>query len=82
MIFAVATIDTVYIYDTQQHQPIASLGNLHYATYTDLAWSSTGETLLLSSADGFCSVVQFEKNELGEEYVEVNDKNSSQSVEI
>lgn len=37
-IFAVGTQDTIYIYDTEQTKPIASIGQLHYATYNDLAW--------------------------------------------
>ena len=37
-IFAVGTQDTVFIYDTEQSRPIATFGQLHYATYNDLAW--------------------------------------------
>ena len=64
-IFAVATQDSVVIYDTQQTSPIAFLSNLHYATFTDVAWSMDGRTLMLASTDGFCSLVEFEANELG-----------------
>lgn len=38
MIYAVATQDTVILYDTQQATPLSVLTNLHYATLTDLAW--------------------------------------------
>ncbi len=38
MICALATIDTVVLYDTQQIKPIAMIGNLHYASLTDIAW--------------------------------------------
>lgn len=38
MVFAVATQDAVYIYDTQQCTPIFILTNLHCATFTDLSW--------------------------------------------
>lgn len=38
MVYAVATQDAVYIYDTQQQKPICIVSNLHFATFTDLAW--------------------------------------------
>ncbi|ORX51528.1 hypothetical protein BCR36DRAFT_583069 [Piromyces finnis] len=68
LIYAVATQDSVLIYDTQQTTPLVLLTNLHYATFTDIAWSYDGCTLMLASTDGYCSIVSFEKNELGELY--------------
>lgn len=38
MLFAVATMDTITIYDTQQASPIALLTKLHYDEFTDMAW--------------------------------------------
>lgn len=38
MLFAVATQDTVMIYDTQQSGPVCMFTNLHYAPFTDIAW--------------------------------------------
>jgi chromatin assembly factor 1 subunit B len=38
MIYAVATQDSVLLYDTQQHTPICIVSNLHCATFTDLTW--------------------------------------------
>lgn len=38
MIYAVATQDSVLLYDTQQQTPICAVSNLHLATFTDLAW--------------------------------------------
>ena len=38
MIYAVATQDSVYLYDTQQQTPICIVSNLHCATFTDLTW--------------------------------------------
>lgn len=38
MIYAIATHESVYVYDTQQAGPICMFGNLHYAAFTDLAW--------------------------------------------
>ncbi|KAI1103433.1 WD40 repeat-like protein [Jackrogersella minutella] len=68
MVYAVATQDSVLVYDTQQTTPICVVSNLHLATFTDLAWSSDGLTLLISSSDGFCSTLSFLPGELGQEY--------------
>lgn len=68
LIYAVATQDSVLIYDTQQTTPLVLLTNLHYATFTDIAWSYDGCTLMLASTDGYCSIVSFENGELGEHY--------------
>ncbi|KAI0539613.1 WD40 repeat-like protein [Xylaria digitata] len=68
MVYAVATQDAVLLYDTQQTTPICVVSNLHLATFTDLAWSSDGSTLLISSSDGFCSTLSFAPGELGQEY--------------
>ena len=38
IIYAVATQDSVLLYDTQQKTPISVVSNLHCATFTDLAW--------------------------------------------
>ena len=38
IVYAVATQDGVYIYDTQQTKPICVVSNLHFATFTDLSW--------------------------------------------
>ncbi|KAK9344040.1 hypothetical protein V1522DRAFT_355456 [Lipomyces starkeyi] len=68
VIYAIATQDSVFIYDTQQTSPLCVVSNLHYATFTDLTWSVDGQVLFMTSTDGFCSVVVFEKCELGEPY--------------
>ncbi|KAI0126932.1 WD40-repeat-containing domain protein [Xylariales sp. AK1849] len=68
MIYAVATQDTVLLYDTQQMTPFCVVSNLHLTTFTDLAWSSDGLTLLISSFDGFCSTISFSPGELGDVY--------------
>lgn len=38
IIYAVATEDSVFLYDTQQQTPICVVSNLHCATFTDLTW--------------------------------------------
>ncbi|XP_013103954.2 chromatin assembly factor 1 subunit B [Stomoxys calcitrans] len=68
MIFAVATKSCVYFYDTQQKQPFALISNIHYTRLTDITWSNDGRIVVVSSTDGFCSLITFEEGELGEVY--------------
>ncbi|KAF9134298.1 hypothetical protein BGW39_007466 [Mortierella sp. 14UC] len=68
-IYAVATQDSILIYDTQQSAALALVSHLHYATFTDMAWSSDGCNLILTSSDGFCSIISFEEGELGTVYI-------------
>ncbi|XP_071715256.1 chromatin assembly factor 1 subunit FAS2-like [Rutidosis leptorrhynchoides] len=65
LIFAVATLNSLYVYDTEGVEPIAVLAGLHYAAITDIAWSPTAKFLALSSQDGYCTLVEFENDELG-----------------
>lgn len=65
LIFAVATLNSLYIYDTEGIEPIAILAGLHYAAITDIAWSSNGTYLALSSQDGYCTLLEFQNQELG-----------------
>lgn len=68
IVYAVATQDSVLVYDTQQQAPICVVSNLHFATFTDLTWSNDGLTLIMSSSDGFCSTLTFAPGELGQPY--------------
>ncbi|KAK0553086.1 Chromatin assembly factor 1 subunit [Tilletia horrida] len=68
MVFAVATQESVWIYDTQQTGPVCCFSNMHYASFTDLSWSPDGQSLVMSSTDGYCSVVVFDYGELGVPY--------------
>lgn len=65
LIFAVATLNSLYIYDTEGIEPIAILAGLHYAAITDIAWSANGKYLALSSQDGYCTLLEFQNQELG-----------------
>ncbi|KAM7259852.1 hypothetical protein ACFE04_015593 [Oxalis oulophora] len=65
LIFAVATLNSLYIYDTESVSPIAILAGLHYAAITDISWSLDAHFLALSSRDGYCTLLEFEKDELG-----------------
>ncbi|KAG0645558.1 putative WD repeat-containing [Hyphodiscus hymeniophilus] len=68
IVYAVATEDSVLLYDTQQQTPLCVVSNLHCATFTDLTWSTDGLTLLMTSSDGFCSTLTFSPGELGQVY--------------
>ena len=69
VLFAVCTTDTVAVYDSGSDAPVAFVGGLHYAAITDAAWSPDGYTLVVSSSDGYCSVLQFSEREIGEPLV-------------
>ncbi|KAJ7450852.1 WD40-repeat-containing domain protein [Mycena latifolia] len=60
MLYAVVTMDTVAIYDTQQAGPVCLLTKLHYDEFTDLTWSPDGQCLMLSSRDGYCTLITFD----------------------
>jgi chromatin assembly factor 1 subunit B len=64
MVYAIATSSAVLIFSTEKTQPLFGMGNYHYAALTDLSWRGS-EMLALSSSDGYCSFMVFEKNELG-----------------
>ena len=38
IVYAVATQDSVLVYDTQQQTPLVVVSNLHYVTFTDVTW--------------------------------------------
>lgn len=61
--------------------PFAIISNIHYTRLTDVTWSSDGRLIAVSSTDGFCSLVSFEPNELGIEYVrETTEPESEESL--
>uniref|UniRef100_F1KYV1 Chromatin assembly factor 1 subunit B n=1 Tax=Ascaris suum TaxID=6253 RepID=F1KYV1_ASCSU len=65
MIWAVLTRDSVTVYDSQCTMPFAYVDNIHYNTLTDLAWSTDGKILLISSLEGYCSFIRFNLSSLG-----------------
>lgn len=81
MVFAVATKCSVCLYDTQQKMPFGLISNIHYARLTDLAWSSDGKVLVVSSSDGFCTLITFSDDELGKLY-KVKENNDQQSMDV
>jgi hypothetical protein len=65
LVFAVATLDSLFIYDTQHSSPIVVVAGLHYAAITDIAWSADAQYVAVSSQDGYCSLFSFTDAELG-----------------
>ena len=51
MVYAVATQDAVFVYDTQQTTPLCVVSNLHYATFSDLTWCVQANIFLNQSAN-------------------------------
>ncbi|XP_068201230.1 chromatin assembly factor 1 subunit B [Palaemon carinicauda] len=87
MIFAVATQNALFLYDTQQPVPFAKISNMHYTRLSDVAWSSDGRILVLSSTDGYCSLVSFSDEELGIPYqktggIAQENRNNVENVEM
>jgi hypothetical protein len=65
MVFAVLTVGGIYVYDTQHHFPLAVVKNSHYAPLTDAAWVNDGSALVVTSMDGYVTVVCLPEGELG-----------------
>lgn len=65
-VFAVSTISSVFVYDTQHIHPIAKFSGLHYAAINDLSWSEDGTVLTACSSDGYLSFFRFPLGTLGE----------------
>lgn len=64
MVFAVGTLDSLFIYDTQDIVPKFAVTNIHFQPITDLAWKGSS-ILAASSSDGYITFCKFEKDELG-----------------
>lgn len=67
-LLAILQQDAILIYDTVQPAPLAVLRGLHYANLTDAVWSADGHSLVVSSTDGYLSLVRFSEKELGDVY--------------
>lgn len=66
MIFALITVSSVIVYDTQRTAPLLFISDVHYGPLTDVSWRKDGLALFVSSMDGYCTVISFKENELGE----------------
>ncbi|KAJ3336120.1 Chromatin assembly factor 1 subunit B, partial [Gonapodya sp. JEL0774] len=66
IISAVATLDGVTVYDSERTRAIAMVSGVHEAGLTDCAWAPDATCLVVSSMDGYCSIVDFAPGELGD----------------
>ena len=64
IVFAIGTIDSIYIYDTQSVIPRTIHTNIHYLQINDLSWRED-KMLAACSSDGYITFIIFDKNELG-----------------
>lgn len=64
MLIAVLTLDRLFIFDTEHREPLWSVSGLHYGSLTDVSWSADGRLLVITSTDGFCSLVELEPEDL------------------
>ena len=85
--FAIATEDSVFFYDTQCMIPFSFVSDIHYSNLSDMSWSKNGRLLIITSIDGFCTFISFKENELGELYTATDvvmeeEKNSSSSSTV
>lgn len=67
-VFAVLTTDSILVYDTHHTRPLSVVRGLHYAGLSDCQWSADGMKLVVSSIDGYVSILSFQNGELGEVY--------------
>jgi len=66
IIYALITLESLILYDTENLYPIGLLDGIHYAELTDLTWAADGSKLVVASKDGYCTIVAFSEGELGE----------------
>ncbi|ETV91876.1 hypothetical protein, variant 12 [Aphanomyces invadans] len=65
VIFAVATLTSVAIYDSQLPRPICVVDRVHYADLTDISWSADGTVLAAASLDGYVSLITLTEADVG-----------------
>jgi len=70
----------VLIYDTQHCYPLCVIQGIHYAPLTDLAWSADGRLLIVSSSDGYCTVVTFGEEELGVRHRDIGNASPTETA--
>ncbi|CAB9515465.1 Chromatin assembly factor 1 subunit FAS2 homolog [Seminavis robusta] len=70
-VFAVLTTDSILVYDTHHTRPLSVVRGLHFASFSDCDWSNDGTKLVVSSLDGYISIISFENGEFGEVYTPV-----------
>jgi hypothetical protein len=65
-LYAVITIGSIFVYDTQHPHPLFKVTGIHYAAINDVAWSADGRVLVACSSDGYLTFIRFTENALGQ----------------
>lgn len=65
MVFAVVTIKSVLLYDTQHGAPFAKVSGRHLAPINDASWSADGHSLAICSSDGYVSFIKLAPSTIG-----------------
>uniref|UniRef100_A0A0N5AQJ7 WD_REPEATS_REGION domain-containing protein n=1 Tax=Syphacia muris TaxID=451379 RepID=A0A0N5AQJ7_9BILA len=65
VVWATLTLDAVTFYDSQTTVPFSYLDGIHYNNLSDASWSSDGRILLVSSLEGYCSIIRFDLDCIG-----------------
>lgn len=55
----------MFIYTTESSKPLALVTRIHYDSLTDASWNED-KNLVISSKDGFCSIISFPPGYFGE----------------
>ncbi|KAL3307606.1 Chromatin assembly factor 1 subunit B, partial [Cichlidogyrus casuarinus] len=67
-IFCLILEDGLLLCDTQHPVPFAHVNQIHYQALNDAAWSDDGSLLVACSTDGYCSLLYFTSQDLGQQY--------------
>lgn len=65
-LYAVITIGSIFVYDTQHPHPLFKVSGIHYAAINDVAWSADGRILVACSSDGYLTFIRFAEHALGD----------------
>lgn len=71
--------DIIIVQNSHRPYPIIVIGRFNLLIELDFR-SSDGNTLVVSSTDGYCSIINFKRGELGEEYIPTDTKENINEV--
>lgn len=66
VVWAVLSLDSIILYDSELRAPLCVVQGSHYAPLTDAAWSKDGRVLVATSQDGYATIIRLTRGELGE----------------
>ncbi|KAE9552910.1 hypothetical protein FO519_003895 [Halicephalobus sp. NKZ332] len=66
VVFAVMTVDTVILHDSQSRAPFMYIDNLHYDNLTSLCWTPDGKSMAVSSMEGYNTFIVLPAKKMGE----------------